>query len=459
MINYGGEMRKIIYNLILLFATSIIAIAEVPISLQKEFQEIIENAIINQGVKGISACVILPDNSIWTGQAGTNGSGEEITDTTVFYGGSTTKTFVATRVLQLWESGLINLDSAYTSYIDTINYVDPETTIRQMLNHTSGIYDVDQHPKFFLDLLNSPSHFYTPEEILEKYLNHPHNFSPGTNYEYSNSNYLILGTIIEAITGNPLAEELRNNIFDVIDTKHTYFSPYEIFSEPHCGLWMYNESNLMDLTNLPQTSLLSIAFSAGNITTYPLDEAIFIRELVNGNILSTVALSQMLTMNNFSNDYGLGIVGIEIGEDTLLYGHNGVIGNLTEMYHSPQLNLTVVVMQNSENGDSQPFNYLFLRAWRNVNTSIVDKSIELGEILISPNPASEYIELRQPPESFEPLEGSEIKIFNTFGELVFSDAAYLKEVPHLKRIDISHLPIGLYFIQIGKYTEKFMVLR
>ncbi|MFH1119675.1 MAG: serine hydrolase [Bacteroidota bacterium] len=366
--------------------------AQVPPYLETQFQQIIENSLINPGVKGISACVILPGDAFWTGQAGDNGSGVAIVDTTVFYAGSTTKTFIATRLLQLWESGLLNLDTSYTAYIDTTDFVLPETTIRQMLNHTSGVYDVDQHPMFFIDQFSDPSHFYTPAEILHNYLNQPHIFAPGSDYEYSNSNYIILGTVIEAITGNPVEHELRNYVFSTLPLHHTYFGAYELFSEPYCGLWMFVDDQLTDLTDFPHTSLLSAAFSAGNIVSYPLDEAIFIRNLINGNILGTAAMSEMLNLNPFSNDYGLGIMALELGQDTMIYGHNGGIGNLTEMFHSPELDLTVVVMQNSENGDAQPFNYLFLSALEYLLTNI-ETNDESESSILFPNPAGDYISL------------------------------------------------------------------
>jgi D-alanyl-D-alanine carboxypeptidase len=413
------------------------AIAQVPTSLQNDFQQILDNSLINPGVKGISACVIMPDNSVWTGHAGSNGSGVNITDTTVFYGGSTTKTFVATRILQLWEDGLINLDTAYVAYIDTIDFVLPETTIRQMLNHTSGIFDIDEHPSFFLDILNNPSHFYTPSELFQTYLNQPHNFAPGTNYEYSNSNYNILGTIIEAITGHSLSVELRNNIFDTIPLVHTYFGAYEPFSEPYCGLWMFIDTTLTDLTAFPHTSLLTSAYSAGNIVSYPLDEALLIRKLINGNILSPVALNEMKTMNSFSDDYGLGLIGIPLGTDTMLYVHNGGIGNLTDMFHSPELNLTVVVMQNSENGDAQAFNYLFLTAFNYVLTSDIEENIKSISSCIYPNPASGLI-------TVEISKQTAIEISNIQGQLLKS----ILVEGDKNSIEISDFESGMYIIRV-----------
>ena len=96
------------------------------------------------------------------------------------------------------------------------------------------------------------------------------------------------------------------------------------------------------------------------------------------------------------------------------------------------------------------------------------------KILVRPNPANEYIEINwekspKSQSSFSPFDKggsefasrgiSEIKIFNTFGEIVITDVKHLGDVGHLKRIEISHLPLGIYFIQIGNYLEKFVVVR
>jgi hypothetical protein len=81
--------------------------------------------------------------------------------------------------------------------------------------------------------------------------------------------------------------------------------------------------------------------------------------------------------------------------------------------------------------------------------------------MIFPNPASDYIEIIKPSEGCKPSEGSEIKIYNTFGECVktIPDVQHLGDVGHLKRIDISQLTAGLYFIKFGNYSEKFLVVR
>lgn len=443
-------MKKSLYIFLLAITLSWqCGMAQVPQALQNRFQYLLDSALISPGVKGISACVIMRDNSVWTGHAGDNGSGVAITDTTVFYGGSTTKTFVATRIMQLWEDGLIKLDTTYTAYIDTIANVLPETTIRQMLNHTSGVFDVILNPQFLTDPITNPTHFYTPQEVLALYLNQPHVFLPGTDQEYSNSNYIILGMIVGAITGNPLHQELRNHVFNLIPLKHTYMGAYETFTEPYCGLWSYQNGILTDLTSIPHTAILSAVPGAGNVVSYPPDEAWFIRNLINGNILSEAALSEMLQLSPFDNNYGLGIMGIQFVQDTMVFGHGGGIGNRTEMFHCPKLNLSIVVMQNSENGNVGPFFGLFISAYSSI-VGIEENINQQYSFSIYPNPANEQVFVSLTDYS----ANDKIEIFAASGLL-------MKTVPVSDTgfsIDIRDLPKGVYIVKY-KSDKRYRVLK
>jgi hypothetical protein len=139
--------------------------------------------------------------------------------------------------------------------------------------------------------------------------------------------------------------------------------------------------------------------------------------------------------------------------------HNGftdIIGGLgagkNRMYLIPSLN--AVVIRQTLMGNDNFSDHVFLSLMLDRLTSVDE--IEIPNHIISPNPASEYIEI-QPSEGFEPSEGYATKIYNTFGECVLTVG--IQNFEPLQRIDISHLPVGLYFIQIGNYTEKFMVVR
>ncbi len=127
----------------------------------------------------------------------------------------------------------------------------------------------------------------------------------------------------------------------------------------------------------------------------------------------------------------------------------------------------IIVVRMGERPDDQFFisNIFNNQIWQYLNeimsgeTTVEDNNDKMG---ISPNPASEYIEINygsigacSNDNGASPI-ASEIKIYNSFGELVFSDVPHLEDVAHLKRIDISHLPVGIYVIHIGKRVEKFI---
>ena len=98
-----------------------------------------------------------------------------------------------------------------------------------------------------------------------------------------------------------------------------------------------------------------------------------------------------------------------------------------------------------------------LAGWE--GTTKIDDSVPV-QIITNPNPASDFITINlQPSEGLKTSEGSLVEIFNSFGELILSDVQHLRDVGHLRRIEVSNLSVGLYFIRIGNYTEKFVVVR
>jgi D-alanyl-D-alanine carboxypeptidase len=425
------------------------ALAQIPQSLQNKFQETIEMALISPGVKGISACVIMPDESIWLGQAGVNGAGDPITDTTLFYAGSTTKNFIATRILQLWDAKQIDLDTTYTAYIDTIDFLEPQTTIRQLLNHTSGVYDYLNNPSFLEDVFSNFDYIYSPAQVLNLYLNQPHIFQPGTNFQYSNSNYIVLGLIIEGITGEPFGKQLRDHIFNVVPMPKTYVGSFDTITDPHCGLfWSVGGSPLVDYSAFfPHNSLLSGASAAGNLVSYPMDEARYIRKLINGQLLSEEAMEQMLTMNPFSGTYGLGIISIDAGVDTLLLGHTGDIGNITEMFHCPQSNVTIVVMQNSRNATLDAFIDLFIATQDFVLSSA--EPFLANTVVVFPNPTQNLLTVTNLPANFS----GTISIFNTMGQWIATERKLGQEFS----ISTEFLPPGLHIIQLESDNGERMI--
>jgi hypothetical protein len=167
------------------------------------------------------------------------------------------------------------------------------------------------------------------------------------------------------------------------------------------------------------------------------------------------------TMNITWRDYGMLNYGMQVDTDTEPYPYKNSHSLTTSFNLIPGTighNFPIVDFETPTKADFSE--YVYSQVWRyllenTANTSVEDKFS--NEIIISPNPASEYIEIIKPSEGFEPSEGSATKIYNTFGECVLTVG--IQNFEPLQRIDISQLPVGLYFIQIGNYSEKFMVVR
>lgn len=137
--------------------------------------------------------------------------------------GSVTKTFTATVVLQLAGENRLNLDDSIEKwlpgFIQGNGYNGKQITIRQILNHTSGIAEYSRFKGAdFMDTKKS----YTAEEIVKMGISLPPDFVPGKGWSYSNTGYVLLGILIEKLTGNSYAEEIENRIIEPLELSDTF---------------------------------------------------------------------------------------------------------------------------------------------------------------------------------------------------------------------------------------------
>lgn len=203
--------------------------------------EVLSEALVNGitiGIPGISVAIGKGDSIAWVGTAGYSDLIEKhhVKTNDKFGIGSITKTFVAVVCLQLVEEGKLDLDKVPTDYLDLeIVRAVPNTnsaTLRELLNHQSGIPTWEFQPNWirkgrgkemYLD------HIWSKTETLD-YIsqdNFPPDFQPGVRYSYSNTNYTILGLVIEAVTGNDIMTEIRKRIFQPLHIKNTFLESFE----------------------------------------------------------------------------------------------------------------------------------------------------------------------------------------------------------------------------------------
>jgi len=365
--------------------------AQIDSNLAAQLQQIVDNSLLTPGLKGVSACVISPNGEVWTGVNGEDAQGNWVTDTTLFYGGSTTKTFVAARIMQLRDAGLLDLNAPYVQYIPAIQNADTSATLYQFLTHTSGVFNVTDHPNMLPDafVLNTTA-VVNADSVFRRYLDRPHDFAPGTAFKYCNTGYIILGKIIEAVTGDSLHVDFRTHLYGTEPLLRTGMGYYDAYSGPRAGIWLAQGPNntppLVNYSNSSHNAILTGAGAAGAIVCNPHDLALWVRGLISGKYNSSATLQELLTPHPLSNQsYGPGIVKW-VRSGKTMYGHTGGIGAVTYMFHLPAENISIVTMSNTSIDQGEVFIQIFnvLRTYS--FTADADKIAAEQDLKVFPNP-------------------------------------------------------------------------
>jgi D-alanyl-D-alanine carboxypeptidase len=228
---------------------------------------------------------------------------------------STTKTFVATVVLQLAGEGSVSLDDTVAQHLPGVvsggGHDGSAITIRDLLRHTSGIYDynLDEawNPFGALETFEERGLDHNePEELVAVAMRHPPIFEPGTARSYSNTNYVLAGMVIKAVTGNPWAEEVRDRIIAPLALEQTIVGIGPQMPEPHAkGYYQFPQGGpLVDVTLLD----LSAGDAGGAIISTPADITRFFSALLGGELLAPEQLAEMKdTVPEGDGRYGLGL--------------------------------------------------------------------------------------------------------------------------------------------------------
>jgi D-alanyl-D-alanine carboxypeptidase len=298
-----------------------------------------------QAVGGAILAIVQPDGQIAAAASGHQSGGDPIPSDGRVRIGSVTKTFVAVLVMQLADERKIDLDAPARTYIADPALPDA-VTVRELLNHTSGIPGNAQ--KGFLERVEgSPERALTPEEVLRFIRGVPPLFEPGTGWSYSNMNYIFLGLLIERVTGMPVARVLRARIVDPLGLRDTYLAGDE--EGPPVIRTPIRISDRMVPSDYPYTSIATSAWTSGAMVSSAADLGTFFSALFDGRLVSSAALEQMTTVAPGSeaddppSGYGLGITEWHPARypGMHLYGHGGgIAGFLTLVFHDPASGIT-----------------------------------------------------------------------------------------------------------------------
>ena len=281
------------------------------------------------GVVAVSAVGALAEvrdgDRVWRGTSGTAVLGTERpvpVDGRVRVG-SITKTFVATVVLQLVDEGRLRLDDSVERWLPGVVPNGQNITVRQLLNHTSGLYDnrltlPDPGSQEFLDLRWRTQ---TADELMAPALAHDPEFEPpGSSYAYSNTNYLLIGKIIKKVTGHTYADEIERRLIGPLGLSGTSLpgtSPW--IRGPHPHGYLPTEQGLIDYTAMNP----SLFGASGEMISTAADLNHFFAALLGGKLLPAHLLKEMKTPGTEGGTYGLGLSWHDTTCGKPVYGNDG----------------------------------------------------------------------------------------------------------------------------------------
>src|SRR4051794_624342 len=259
--------------------------------------------------------------------------------------GSVTKAFVTTLVLRLAQEGRLRLDEPIANYVEGIPD-GARITLRQLANMTSGLADDFANPDFGLSYLTGET--FTPLQLVGLGISQPSLFSPGTAWAYSNTNTVLLGLVIEKVTGQPLARALERRVFAPLGLRGTKLPSLPALPKPYASGYTYQTVNgrLGDATfNTPTAT-----WAAGGIVSTVPDLLAAARMFGTGKPLLSAATQRQRTRwvgfppNSPLQRYGAGVFDFDGW-----IGHNGGIpGYTTIAWYLPQQHLSLVVAVNSD---------------------------------------------------------------------------------------------------------------
>jgi D-alanyl-D-alanine carboxypeptidase len=270
---------------------------------------------------------------------------------------SVTKTYTATVVLQLVAEGKLALSDSVERRLPKLVPNGERITIRQLLNHTSGLFELESDRQIMKPYYAGElDHYWSMRQLVQRAVTHKPLFPPGTRHSYSNTNYVVAGLIVEAVTGHSFGAELRSRIFRPLHLDLTSYPTTPRMPTPYAhGYTVLGKQARFDITGISP----SLFPASGAIISSVGDVADFYRALLSGRLLRPELLKAMKTMVPVgSRDSGTGATGATGYGLGLMrwptscgpgWGHDGgVVGYWTRSYSSENGRRQAVLMINHD---------------------------------------------------------------------------------------------------------------
>jgi D-alanyl-D-alanine carboxypeptidase len=409
--------------------------------LANKLQNKIDSIKTANNLKGISASVIYPGVGTWKGVTGISHSGFPITSDMEFGIGSNTKLFTGVLLLKLTENNIINLNDSLHQYLPAFNNVNPNITIRQLLNHTSGLADVNNVVGYADSILTNPNRIFTPTEVMS-WVGTPL-FAAGTSWNYCNTNYILAGMVAESATGQSFGQLLRDSILFPLQLDSTFLGVYDSVLHTIAHPWQGG----VDKFSTPRKALNSVAWSAGAMYSTSGEMASWYHSLMNGQVLNQNSFNELTTFVG-SGNYGIGLYNTNVLGRTV-WQHGGTIwgGYNSSMVYDTATGIIICVLINQNPAQAFQVSIELLSTLINNPVGITENTISEELITVYPNPTNGLVHIEIPNQTIQ-----SIKLYDLQGQLI-------KETIQ-NQFNLSNYSNGTYFIKAqtktGFYNYKII---
>lgn len=337
--------------------------------IRERLQAALDKGRLNLAAPGVVASVLFADGRQWTGVSGVADLATErpLTAQTPFAIASISKTFLSAEVLALVDEGKVRLDQTVAPLLPDVlvggRPIDEHITIRQLLDHTSGLRDYLVDLKFEAAVLAEPKAVWTPAMGLA-YAGRPVGV-PGAGFHYANTNYVLLGLVAEQLTGRTLAEEYRARFLEPLGLTTVTYQGVEAPTSELPTAYRYTSAardaepiDLTDGTDIrPFTAITTAAGAAGSLAASAADVARWARALYGGYVLPAADIRVMVDDASSTvrlrpgYPYGLGVQVLNI-DGRISYGHSGSLaGARSVMRWFPEEGIAIAVVTNQSRFD------------------------------------------------------------------------------------------------------------
>jgi len=299
---------------------------------------------------GVSAAVILNDGSEWVGASGTEAMGSRLQPDHLIWIASITKTMTGAVIMRLAQDDWLGLDDPISRWLPDLTNIDPEITVRQLLNHTNGLENYTKSPELWARVNADRAHVFRAEELIAHV--GPAAFPPGARTQYTNTSFVLLGLIAERVTGRSMVELYHEELWEPLGLDQIFLPGFGPPPAPVATAWRLTRESTESMTPLEEMSSISTGSYAYGLFSDARTVARWGRELFAGELLGDDMRNEMLEFvpaaGNIPGESGAGLAIRKYDFfGRVQWGHSGgsPLGS-SLLIHDPESQITVAVLMN-----------------------------------------------------------------------------------------------------------------